>query len=56
VSAHRETIRERDERAASLGYVPRELDVPKAPGSLGKLAALMERRTHGALLRRIRGK
>jgi hypothetical protein len=52
VSALRKAVREHDERAQQLGYVPRPLRMPVG-GSLGKIRELLERRSHAAMLSRI---
>lgn len=53
MSAYRKAVKERDERAQQLGYVPRPLNVPEPKGTTLKLRELLESKAHSALLRRI---
>jgi hypothetical protein len=53
VSGYRRAMKKRDERAVALGYVPRPLGVPSAPGSLNRLNCLLADQAHKAMLRRI---
>jgi hypothetical protein len=54
VSALRKAVREHDERAQRLGYVPRPLKVPTIGGSLEKIRESLERRSHAAMVKRIK--
>jgi hypothetical protein len=54
VTAHRKLVKEFDQRARDLGHVPRDVRVPEPKSSLVKLADGLARRTHVAMMRRIK--
>lgn len=54
MSAYRKLVKERDKRAESLGYVPRDVRVPEPKASLRVMGDGLVKRAHSAMLRRIK--
>lgn len=56
MSAFRKAVKARDKRARELGYVPREIAMPRpSAGSVQSMRCLLHGRAHAAMLRRIKG-